>query len=319
MRSTVRALLSQFIDYAGLFPPAKQPLDAALDSYLHERRSSPHRWMLGRFICPAARLPELLTLAQRHADRSLLQLTVLGQQSSTADEFLPHVRADVEAIESFRQAWDQDAMIDVFEVALPKGATIAQLQAQLPYLPDLLGNAGLCAFFEIPTAPSWRANVSALTDTLHDLHHTQPHGSLGMKLRCGGLTAEAFPTDADVAYFLDRCGASHRPWKATAGLHHPRRHWDTSLNVWHHGFLNVFVAGLLGRTHVLNDSDLVSILSDRDLLSLRCEDDCIAYRAWSCSATQIVDYRKLAASFGSCSFAEPCAELKAMGWLDAAP
>src|ERR1051325_8992424 len=72
MRTSVRALLSQIIDYAGLFPPAKLPLDAALTGYLRDRKESPQRWMLGRFVCPASVLAELMALAKGNADRALL-------------------------------------------------------------------------------------------------------------------------------------------------------------------------------------------------------------------------------------------------------
>src|SRR5437762_2383275 len=104
MHASVRALLNQIIDYAGLFPPAKLPLEQALNNYLRYKKESPYAWMLGRFVCPAAKLPELLTLAKGHADASLLSLTVLGTQSSQASEFAPQVVADVQRIEDFRRA-----------------------------------------------------------------------------------------------------------------------------------------------------------------------------------------------------------------------
>lgn len=50
-------LLHGLVDYAGLYPPAKLGMAAAVDNYatyLHSRES----WMLGRFICPVSRLEE---------------------------------------------------------------------------------------------------------------------------------------------------------------------------------------------------------------------------------------------------------------------
>src|SRR5260370_12203250 len=118
MRASVRAFLNQIIDYAGLFPPAKLPIEEALRIYLHERKTSPYRWMLGRFVCPTPRLQELLVLAKGHAAASLLHLTALGQQCSQASEFAASVQADVRLIEDFRGAWGQGAVIDTYEVAL---------------------------------------------------------------------------------------------------------------------------------------------------------------------------------------------------------
>ena len=131
MHASVRALLSRIIDYAGLFPPAKLPLEDALGNYLRHRKESPHRWMLGRFVCPTARLQDLLTLARTHPDASLLSVTGLGRQGSKVSEIVPLIRADVQAIQDFRCAWGQDAVIGIYEVALPKGAAIEEVVSLL--------------------------------------------------------------------------------------------------------------------------------------------------------------------------------------------
>ena len=49
---SVRAAFGALIDYAGLFPPAKLPLDQARIEY-QAASLGPHAWMLGRFIIPA--------------------------------------------------------------------------------------------------------------------------------------------------------------------------------------------------------------------------------------------------------------------------
>jgi hypothetical protein len=53
-----RALLSELIDHAPLFPPASLPLDEALAD--HDRaRAGEYAWMLRRFVAPASGLGEL--------------------------------------------------------------------------------------------------------------------------------------------------------------------------------------------------------------------------------------------------------------------
>src|SRR5213083_517385 len=56
MRS-VRTLLAEAIDYAGLFPPAGLPMSEAVLNYATYRNSN-YNWMLGRFVVMAARLEE---------------------------------------------------------------------------------------------------------------------------------------------------------------------------------------------------------------------------------------------------------------------
>ena len=54
-----RALFEGLIDDAGLFPPARLPMVDALAAHAVHRQG-PWSWVLGRFLCPASRLEELL-------------------------------------------------------------------------------------------------------------------------------------------------------------------------------------------------------------------------------------------------------------------
>lgn len=49
----LRALLERVIDYAGLFPPASVPLDAAIANY-HSYQNGDHRWMLRWLVLPVS-------------------------------------------------------------------------------------------------------------------------------------------------------------------------------------------------------------------------------------------------------------------------
>src|SRR5579862_3638410 len=53
----IRTLLTELIDYAGLFPPAGLDMAAAVRNYA-SWLSGDYSWMLGRFIVPAARVDE---------------------------------------------------------------------------------------------------------------------------------------------------------------------------------------------------------------------------------------------------------------------
>ena len=311
MLPSVNAFFSQIIDYAGMFPPAKLPLEEALRNYLRYRKESPHRWMLGRFVCPTARLQDFLALARTSQHSGLLSLTALGQQASQASEFGPQILADVQAIEDFRRGWGNDAVIDTYEVALPKGAAVQSLATEMQLVESRLKRAKLRWFIEIPLTGSRTFDEDQLAEI-------SANRQVGLKLRTGGLTTDAFPSDDQVAFFIDRCRSARLPWKATAGLHHPRRHWDASLQFWHHGFLNVFGAGLLALAHPLNVNDMAEILSDREAQHFRFDADGFAWKDWTCPTAQIVELRSTAAtSFGSCSFDEPCQDLLAMGLIEA--
>lgn len=55
---SLRSLLGNLIDYAGMFPPASLAREAAIARF-SVYQSSEHAWMLGRFVISAAQLGEL--------------------------------------------------------------------------------------------------------------------------------------------------------------------------------------------------------------------------------------------------------------------
>ncbi len=60
------------------------------------------------------------------------------------------------------------------------------------------------------------------------------------KYRTGGVTADAFPAEPELAAFLVACAGRRTPFKLTAGLHHAVRS-TTDDGLEQHGLLNVLV------------------------------------------------------------------------------
>ncbi len=117
------------------------------------------------------------------------------------------------------------------------------------------------------------------------------------KLRCGG---NSVPSIDEVAEFIRACRKHGVVFKATAGLHHAVR---TDRD---HGFLNLLAACVYegGERSALTRRDFVltpmGFGIGRDHVG-----------AEACARVR----RDLFASIGSCSFAEPVGELKALGIL----
>jgi hypothetical protein len=110
---------------------------------------------------------------------------------------------------------------------------------------------------------------------------TGPAGRVGLKIRCGGLDAEAVPEPMAVAAAIATCRATGVPLKATQGLHHPVRHYDSNVDTMVHGFLNLFAASTLAHAH---DLPVTRLASSGQVAAAR---------------------ERLLTTFGSCSFAEP--------------
>src|SRR5438093_1052355 len=120
MLASVRALLANVIDYAGLFPPANLPMEEAIRNYTRYRQE-PESWMLGKFICPAARLVELWAY---HDELFMLgppfAFSVLGKGGVTTDEFLANLDLDLKAVSKFSERHRKRVYLDSFEVKLPR-------------------------------------------------------------------------------------------------------------------------------------------------------------------------------------------------------
>jgi hypothetical protein len=114
---------------------------------------------------------------------------------------------------------------------------------------------------------------------------------LPLKFRTGGVTADAFPTSAELAASISAALDRELPFKCTAGLHHAIRQHDGETGFTHHGFLNVLAATRAS----LDGGDARAALDQTDASQLLAglDDDALART------------RRWFTSFGSCSILEP--------------
>jgi hypothetical protein len=288
----IRALVTDLIDYAGLFPPAKLEMEAAVRSFVEYRRGA-HAWMLGRFVVPAARLEEFeraLAAFPAHAGESPLALSVL---SSAADD------GEIERV----QAWG--------EHHVGSGPRVASLEIRVTHEKEMIAALervpdGVETYFEIPLG-------SDTERFLDDLAGTRGRA----KVRTGGVTPEAFPTLEEVDRFLVACRDRRVPFKATAGLHHALRgnyaltYEEDSSQGPMHGFLNLFLAAALLHAGRIDAQSCLALLDERDPEAFAASEHSAGWRGFALSASEIARARReLAISYGSCSFLEPLEELE---------
>lgn len=289
--NALETLLDDLVDYAGLFPPAALPMDAAVNNYA-AYRNSPHRGMLARFVLPVARLDEFVREASRlgpDAPGAPWQLSVLAGPSDAA------------VIAAFNRAHGARWTIDTIEAKAATPDEIAALASAF---------SGFTVYVEIPVEEDLSELVQAIARV-----------QLRAKIRTGGLTAEAFPAPQDVLRFLAECVQRQVPFKATAGLHHPLRgeypltYAPDAARGTMYGFLNVFLAAtLLHSGH--EPSVLVGLLEEREASAIHAHADGISWRGLHASAAQVAQARtRFAGSFGSCSFEEPVQDLAALQLL----
>lgn len=307
MDSCAKALLDGIIDYAGLFPPARLPMDEAFARFLRHRGET-DGWMLARFVCPATRLEELEPLlAQSGPSQFPISISVLGSGGDTLEDFLTAIDHDSATINAFSARQTDRAVVDVFEVRLPEagGAAVAVEKAWRRLTGN--GSTPMTPFFEVSLLGDWRPRLPAAAAAVRDTDRgADPTSRVGLKIRCGGLDAEAVPEPMAVAAAIATCRATGVPLKATQGLHHPVRHYDSKVDTMVHGFLNLFAASTMAHAHDLPVTRLAEIVAEVDPEAFAIENDRFAWRDLDSSADEVAAAReRLLTTFGSCSFSEP--------------
>ena len=298
MIASVKALLSSVVDYAGLFPPAKLDMEAAMSNYARYQTTS-YSWMLGHFVVPASRLNELEELLPRFPLK----------QWSIAAILSGDVELEVDRVHSLHNK-NRIAIAALEFPPLPP-AEIEKIDPRLPPEVD--------SFFEIPL----KGDIDAYLATVQ-------HTGASAKVRTGGITADAFPSTTQLCQFMAACAKAQVPFKATAGLHHPLpanyrlTYEPDSPSTSMHGFLNVAILAALVYWQKVTPEEALEVLKESSIEGFQFNADRIAWRVKPSYAVgnrylnlaEIEEVRKrFFRSFGSCSFQEPIDDLKELQLL----
>ncbi len=309
-KSSIQAYLSNLIDYAGLFPPAQLPLEPAIQNYA-AYKSYKDSWMLGRFIIPATRLGELDPYVPLFSEEKRLDISAIGGRSKGVEDCLNVLGADLKKQANFCMRHEGIVAINMFEMPLPP---IVPNQRLLERIATETAEYNMQTFCEVTMSldEEWEMNMLKTLDEIAQYNLKSGH-SLGVKLRTGGVTANAFPTPEQVATVLVGCSERNIPQKFTAGLHHPIRMYREEVNTSMHGFLNVFTAGMLARTHKLDRATIAKILADQESSNFTFTNRGITWKDLEVEASDIEQLRQNAlCSYGSCSFCEPREDLRTL-------
>lgn len=282
--AAVRTALTALIDYAGLFPPARLAMPDAVVEYAGAR-TSPYAWMLGRFIVPLSRVPEMLA-ALPAGERFALSVIVDGGIDGLT------------AIAQLREAEPRVA-IEALEIPL-EPARVEEYAAAL----RASGLQGLPSYVEFRRDAAWEQTLAAGMPALA-AHR------LGAKVRCGGLEASAFPSPRELALFIKSAWGARVPFKATAGLHHPIRHYNDASGFTMHGFLNLIAAAVLAGSEPA--AALEEVLACEDASAFAFDEHGLKAGEHRAATEQIAAMRRqFFIAYGSCSFSEPVEDLRAL-------
>lgn len=296
VKQALRVLLTEIVDYAGLFPPAELTMAQAIENY-HEYLNHEHHWMLGRFIVPFSRLADFTNRAQRfwnQPNAKTWRISVLAKEN---------LSGAAGQITDFNNQFAGKATIDCLETLATDAAQIRRAQNLLP--------ANTAVYFEVP-----------LQATLPDQMAALAIGKCRAKIRTGGVVQTAFPPVDELIKFVRIALAANVPFKATAGLHHPLRinkpltYAADAPTGTMHGFFNLFLAAAFLRQNSRNNF-VHQLFQDSDAKNFKFDDDGAEWRGNRVDVQQLkLTRERNAISFGSCSFVEPVEDLQQLGFLN---
>jgi hypothetical protein len=290
--ASLRSFFAGMIDYAGLFPPAKLDMSAAVRAYA-EQIGGPDSDLLGRFVVPAHRLGDLSEAAAPFLERG-------GEQWKISVIVGEDVDGAVEEVERFNTMHGALATCDTVEMRVSSYDDIAKALESF------------AEPFSVFLEPNPRADPVTV---LREIAAT----SASAKLRTGGVTPDAIPTPDHVLRFIEICVDEGIPLKATAGLHHairgvyPLTYEPNSPTALMHGYLNIFFAAAFCAAGS-SPSAVLGVIEETDASRFRFDDRGVWWEDHLVVQEELTVVRQaVATSFGSCSFTEPVSEARVLG------
>lgn len=296
----MHVLLRNAIDYAGLFPPAELDMGTAVNNFA-TYLAGEDSWALGRFVVPVSRLDEFALAAA-----PLLSSLPPDQTWSLAALSAADLAADLDVIENFNRryagAGHTPVVIDTLE---RKAGSVEDARETMHRIP-----AHLQAYLELPVDRDPAPLLQCLAGS-----------TVRGKVRTGGVSADAFPSPAELLRFIEAAVGAKVPFKATAGLHHPLRgdyrltYAAGSARGQMFGFLNVFLTAAWLHSG-MDNREALELLEEESPAAVRVDDEGIRWRHVRWGLPDLRQARREAiVAFGSCSFTEPIGELQTLNLL----
>jgi hypothetical protein len=264
-------------DDAAVFPPGLAPLPDAVSQHVRYR-GSPFADLVGPLILPVPALGELV----EHLDSGQLDVAITA----------PAGPASLPA--AFTAAAELPVALHGVEVAMPAEQSPAEFFNALERVcADLEPET---VFVEIPRDDRRAESIAHCA-----------RGGYRAKFRTGGVKAELYPDETELASAIRAVVDVGVGFKATAGLHHAIRNTDPVTGFEQHGFLNLLLATEAAAAGAGEDR-MRTLLAERD-------NEVVAAGV---SAVDGPAVRALFRSFGTCSVLEPLAELVELGLVPSA-
>jgi hypothetical protein len=266
-------VVQKLCDDAAVFPPGLAPLPEAVTAHWQHSTS----WfggMMGPLVLPVSSLASF---------QAIEQPVPLCLTFPDGLDLLPGALREADGRSDLR----------ALEIAVPAGLPIADL---VPRIGKALNGRSVDVAVEVPRDARRDSVLEALAGT--------PYRA---KFRTGGVRAELYPSEDELAAAVLAAVRAGVAFKATAGLHHAVRNTDPETGFEQHGFLNLLLAADAAAAGA-GQTDLVQLLAERDGARVAAQVDALGVERTAAA-------RRLFTSFGTCSITDPLRDLIRLGLL----
>ena len=303
MTESLSRLINQPIDYAGLFPPAKLAMKAALEGYRSVMESE-SAWIVNRFVIAGSQLADGAEIwrEMREETDDRVPATVVCKSLTTGATASESLLREQALIKEQVGCFDFSAM----EIKLPLGDEFSGCAGALKKSYKWFAEREIDVYVELPWGEGM---IEAMAELASEIE------GVGFKARLGGVKKEQFPSVDQVTAFICEVAGFEAPFKFTAGLHEPVRYYDKELDCHHHGFLNVFVASALAMIQHATPAEVKRTLEIEDGKQFRFTDQAVESPAGSLSLKDIDEWWLYFGGYGSCTYDEPIEGLRKLGLI----
>lgn len=314
------ALLSQSIDFAGMFPPASLDLDSTLRRAATFRKDSKNPWLMNRVVLALEEVKKLnpSKLFSLGADGSPWLLSVLGNPSpgDSSEDFVKSVAWDFREMRRVHDRYfHSSCKIEQvgYEIRLPNpvyspGEGILSGEYIFPALEQIesFWPRHMDIYFEVSLEGAWEDTVEGVSRVIAEWLNENSDSSVipGLKVRTGGKFT---PRAEQLALVINECATHGIKFKATQGLHHPLSKGPSF------GFINLLAAinfaFSLGQDQFSLAHIQECLVSDQQKDFVFGTND-FSWKKHVLTNDEIESARRThAAAFGSCSLDEPDQDL----------
>jgi hypothetical protein len=325
MEKSLESFMSGLIDYAGLFPPANLPLNEAILNYSKYIRSN-YKWMLSKFILPVKLLGRLEFYMNEFTENFPLRLAILAEYSKDEESFIESFHLLLKQINTFKSKYNQKVTFEVIELKIPNDVLDQGLKVIKAFIASIRKKIeeqeiSLSVFYEVPFTDFWNKHfldtIIAISEDNTKINLSKSYLSGGLKIRTGGVEKELFPEPFQLAEIIQSCVNTEVSFKATAGLHHPFRHFNREVDTKMHGFINMFGAGILAKKFNLARQIILEILINEDPNNFNFSGEKFRWKEFEIEFDEIeFERNNFAIGYGSCSLIEPIDDLREVNLLN---